>query len=677
MPTERKRSVVLGVILFAALIASFAFGRWSGSGDAEHASRAGAEASRHADHAEPAPEMWTCSMHPQIKLPKPGQCPICGMDLIPVHSDGRADSDGEMPNLRRLKMSATAAGLAAIETEPVRRAFVPKEVRMVGKVDYDETRVRTIAAWVPGRIDRLYVDYTGIEVKEGEHLVWLYSPELRTAQEELLQAKAASRELKRSDLGSLRGSAKATMEAAREKLRLLGLTPDQIREVERRGTPTDHVTIYAPIGGTVVHKGASQGMYVKTGMSIYEIADLSKVWVQLDAYESDMSWIRYGQEVQFTTEAYPGETFRGQIAFIDPILDPKTRTVKVRVNVDNQRGKLKPEMFVRAVVRARVAGSGKVMAPELSGKWIGPMHPEVVRDEPGPCPVCGMPLVKAEDLGYEVASDESAPLIIPASAPLITGERAVVYVKLPDMEEPTFEGREIVLGPRAGTHYIVRSGLAEGEEVVVKGNFKIDSSLQIQARPSMMSAEGVAGGGAHDHGGYEAAKAPAKEGAEAGSVAVSAEFREELGFLYQTYLGLQEALAKDDLTTAKDSYARVGNSVREVDMALVTGHAHMVWMDLSQRISNSVASGKDASDLAAARNVFASLSPEMIQLVKTFGTPVEMSLAQAFCPMARNGEGARWLQVGEEISNPYFGQQMLRCGEIEQRFGDTHGGHEH
>ena len=489
MTRDRKPSRATRAAL--ALVAAIAFQCSSSPGDVGPDESMPPSTS---DVASAVGETWTCAMHPQIRLPRPGPCPICGMDLIPVDDAGGGRDDAAE---RTLVMSPEAVALANIQTAPVERDVVAKEVRMVGKVDYDETRVRKIAAWAPGRIDRLYVDFTGVEVKDGDHLVYVYSPELRTAQDELLQARRAAREIAQSRSAILRESSTATVEAAREKLRLLGLTPDQIDEIERRGTPSDHLTIYAPIGGTVVKKHAFEGMYVETGTPIYEIADLSKLWVRLDAYESDMSWIRYGQHVEFTTEAYPGELFHGRVAFIEPTLNPRTRTVKLRVNVENPDGKLKPEMFVRAVVRAGVTEGGKVMDPELAGKWIAPMHPEIVRDEPGTCPICGMDLVRAEDYGYVASDPEATPLLIPASAPLITGERAVVYVKLPDTEQPTFEGREIVLGPRAGDHYVVRDGLAEGERVVVRGNFKLDSALQIQARPSMMSSPDRAAEGAH------------------------------------------------------------------------------------------------------------------------------------------------------------------------------------
>jgi Cu(I)/Ag(I) efflux system membrane fusion protein len=201
-----------------------------------------------------------------------------------------------------------------------------------------------------------------------------------------------------------------------------------------------------------------------------------------------MMWIRYGQEVEFTTEAYPGEVFKGKITFISPTVDAKTRTIKLRVNVANSSGKLKPEMFVKSVVNSKVAGAGLVMEPQMAGKWICPMHPSVIKGTPGQCDICQMELVTTESLGYVNANlPKEAPLVIPATAPLITGKRAVVYVQVPDANQPLFEGREIVLGPRAGDYYLVKSGLSEGEIVVTKGNFKIDSALQIQAKPSMMS----------------------------------------------------------------------------------------------------------------------------------------------------------------------------------------------
>jgi len=430
-------------------------------------------------------QKWTCSMHPEVIKDKPGKCPKCGMDLIPMPTDttiGVGTSE--------LAISEEAAKLMEIETSVVQRKFVTNEIRMVGKIDYDEARIKNITAWVPGRIDRLYVDFTGITVNKGDHMVYLYSPQLISAQAELLQASKAAGSIRMGTSDLVKRSTLATLEATREKLRLLGLDDEQIGNIENSGKPQTHITINSPIGGIVIHKNATEGMYVNTGTPIYRIADLSRLWVKLDAYESDLPWIRYGQEVEFTTQAYPGQVFKGTISFIDPVLNDKTRTVKVRVNVDNTEGKLKPQMFVKAVVRSKIAAGGKVMAPEMAGKWICPMHPDVVKTEAGSCNICGMDLVTTESLGFiKTETPEKAPLVIPASAPLITGKRAVVYVQLPNTEKPTYQGREIVLGLRAGDHYIVESGLQEGEIVVTNGNFKIDSAMQIQAKPSMMNPQ--------------------------------------------------------------------------------------------------------------------------------------------------------------------------------------------
>jgi Cu(I)/Ag(I) efflux system membrane fusion protein len=353
---------------------------------------------------------------------------------------------------------------------------------------------------VPSRLDRLFVDYTGIAVRKGDHMAEVYSPNLIATQQELIQAIETERLLENSPIDVVRSRQAASVQSARDRLRLWGLDAQQIDEIVERGEPLEHVTINSPATGIVIEKNAFQGETVETGTRLFTIADLTKVWIQLDAYESDLAWLHYGQHVDFVTEAWPGETFEGRISFIDPVLDDRTRTVKVRLNVDNADGRLKPEMFVRATVHAPITAAGIIVDPELANMWMCPMHPEVVSDEPGDCSVCGMELVPTAELGFRLLDYEELPLVIPSTAPLITGKRAVVYVAVPDVDRPTYQGRDVILGPRVGDWYVVESGLAEGESVVVNGGFKIDSELQIRAQPSMMSPSGGSPPPGHQHG---------------------------------------------------------------------------------------------------------------------------------------------------------------------------------
>lgn len=435
-----------------------------------------------------AKTIWTCSMHPQVREEKPGLCDFCAMDLIPL------DPDAGSGQPRMITFSEQAVKLMEIQTQLVERKELSHQVRLVGKIALDETQTKTITAWVPGRIDRLFVDYTGIAVRPGDHMVELYSPDLITAQAEFLQSLKSAEGLDESS-ELVANSIRQTLRAAREKLALLGLTAQQIADIEKAGTPLDRLTIYAPMGGIVIDKKATEGTYVKTGTPIYTIADLSKLWVLLDAYESDLPWIQYGQTLQFSTPSLPGEVFTGRISFISPVLNDRTRSVKVRAVVDNPDGMLKPNMLVSAFVDTPVSEQGPAIATDLAGKWICPMHGEIVKDKTGICDICQMDLVAAETLGLPSKTDDTLPLAVPASAVLITGralDKAVVYVQIEGADMPSFLGKEVSLGPRAGDYYIVKDGLMAGERVVINGNFKIDSEMQIQARPSMMTSSGEA-----------------------------------------------------------------------------------------------------------------------------------------------------------------------------------------
>lgn len=590
--------------------------------------------------------LWTCSMHPQFKLPEKGPCPICAMDLIPME-EGTGSQDAV------LKMSPGAMKLAEIRTSFVERRVAEAELRFVGKIDYDETRIKTITSWMPGRLDRLYVDYTGVPVKKGDHLVSLFSPDLISAQEELIQAIRAVKELAGSSNKFIKSTARSTVKATREKLRLLGVTAEQIAKLERTNKVEEALTIYAPTGGIVVHKNAMEGMYVKTGSPIYRIADLSFVWVYLEAYETDLPWLRYGQTVDFETEAYPGELFSGRISFIDPILDTRTRTVKIRVNTPNKNGRLKPGMFVRATVKARMAKGGQILDNALAGKWISPMHPEVVKDKPGGCDVCGMPLVRAESLGLAHSKEETAlPLLVPRSAVLLTGTRAVVYLKKPG-EHAEFEGKTIILGPRVGAFYIVKSGLKEGDEVVSHGAFKIDSALQIQAKPSMMSQAKED----PDHSGHKHDEPVSSIELEEN---IKTELRSQLTPIIRDYLAIQTQLAEDASAKVRQASGGLATTIKALAQVKVSNRR---WTQLTDDLFSAAEKLSTRTTIKEQRADFSAVTQTLIVVLNSAGSP--KTVDQVSCPMAFGGLGGTWLQAPGEIANPYFGASMLRCGDVD------------
>lgn len=474
---------------------------------------------------------WTCSMHPQVRLPNPGKCPICGMDLIPVS---------------QLKSLDDRAG---VETELVTRRELFKEIRTVGKIDYNETRVADITARMDGRVDRLYVDFTGIDVENNDHLVDIYSPSLVVAQEELLRALDASERQRPGAAGVADQFLRANLESARDKLRLWGILPEQIAEFERTRQPRDRVTLYAPIRGTVIEKNVRVGQYVKEGDLLYRIAELDPIWLYLDLYEYDIAWVRYGQSVDVSLEAMPGETIRGMVTFIDPFLNESTRTVKVRVNLPNPDRRLKPGMYASAAIRVRLNADGSASPTGLEGKFACPMHPEVIQDQPGKCSICqmelrqipkrgpfayagqmanhsthagqGLPPAEAsarpatppsQSITLDAGGDQpptALPLAIRASAVLDTGRRKIAYRKQAD---GAFELVQLSVGPRAvGTdeegqtnvYYTVLDGLSEEDEVVVRAGFLLDSQRQIEGLPSLFFPAGAAPAASHaGHGGH-------------------------------------------------------------------------------------------------------------------------------------------------------------------------------
>lgn len=366
-------------------------------------------------------EIWTCSMHPQIRKDAAGKCPICAMDLILLNQSSTAVMDSDA-----IHFSEDAAALANVSTSIVSSQKPVKEVRLYGKVQADERLLQNQVAHIGGRIEKLLVNFTGEPVRKGQLLAIIYSPDLVTAQQELIEA-AKSKQLQPE-----------IYEAAMEKLMQWMLTEKQIAQIENSGKVKTNFEVYSNTSGIVTARRVNTGDHVSEGSVLYDIANLSSVWVLFDAYESDLPFLKVGNPISFTLQALPGKTFSANIKFIDPVIDPVNRVAKVRVEVGNAGAKLKPEMFATGMVKASL-------------------------------------------------NEYTDKLVIPRSAVLWTGKRSIVYVKQPDTQDINFKMREIELGPMLGNSYVVLSGLTEGEEIVTDGTFSVDAAAQLAGKPSMMN----------------------------------------------------------------------------------------------------------------------------------------------------------------------------------------------
>lgn len=607
---------------------------------------------------------WTCSMHPNIRLPKPGQCPLCFMDLIP---EAAGDDEGDAP---RITWSQRARTLARVETTEVAHREVSCSVRLSGKIAPDETRIRYISSYVPGRLDRLFVDFTGIMVRKGDHLAEIYSPGLMVSQRELIlamdrldRAKAAT-----PPNESAMTTAQSVVDAARRKLELAGVPRDEIERLAKERNPSENVRIDAPSHGWVLERQGYAGMYVETGTRLFTVVDLYRVWAQLEAYELDMPFLRIGQAVAFEAEAQPGRVFDGRVAYVDPSLNDRTRTVKVRVNVENADLRLRPGMFVRARVNVRIGELGRVLGNELAGKWICPMHPEVVKDQNAPCDHCGMDLVRAESIGHaEAAPAGERPLAVPASAVLLTGNRAVVYVETEREGKADYEGRRVELGPRADDWYVVLDGLAPGERVVTRGALAIDSALQIKAKPSLIGAmeadASTPGDGAHGDSGPDAADKHAHR------AVAGAAYHATAKPIIDACLDLSAALAADDLAGARGAAARAVAAAKNARPDGLPDADAPEFTARVQAISAALPAEAAAASLDDLRGKLPEVTAALESYLRTFGHDRAGPIFRAYCPMAFQNKGAAWLQAGETIQNAYFASKMLRCGEIRARIG--------
>jgi len=601
---SKKTLIYLGVLILGILLGWLLFGR-SGTSSTE------AMPDNHSLSDHKPGTVWTCSMHPQIRSDKPGSCPICGMDLIPLQSE---EETGDVAAQYTVKLSDAAMKIAEVSMSTVERKAPYKEVYLPGKVMPDERKIAQLTARYPGRIEKLFVNFTGQKVRKGEVLAKIYSPELVTAQRELFEAI------------KFKEANPKYYAAARQKLKLWDLTDSQIDQIEQSGDVIFYFDVQSPLSGTVTKREVALGDYVKEGNSLFEVVDLSHVWVMFDAYENDIPWIKLRDQISFTIKSIPGKEFKSTVTFIDPVLDRMARVVKVRTELNNPNDVLKPEMLASGLLRTMLPGSREA-------------------------------------------------LVVPKSSVLWTGKKAVVYV-MTDDHNNMFQYREIDLGAEAGDYYVVKAGLQEGEMVASNGVFKIDAAAQLKGEKSMMNPEGgkqsMGGHAGMDMGGDKKPDVESKDDKNASSMenmkmdmSVNMDFKMQLTSVYKSQLDLQKAFLASDVSKVQKAVPAVEAKLGNVDMSLVKGDMHNHWMTTVKSLNESLSRMKKSGDMEQQRLAYADFSDALYSAIKMFGTMGEPIYYQ-FCPMARNGAGAYWLSATREIKNPYYGDAMLTCGETKE-----------
>ena len=537
-------------------------------------------------------QKWTCSMHPQIMQPEAGDCPICGMDLIPVKTSA------EGLNANEFKLTKNAMALANIQTSTVGNSTSKDAtIKLSGKIGENEEANVVQTSYFSGRVERLNISSTGQEVKKGQLLATIYSPELFAAQQELITASSSKE------------SRPALYKAVRNKLKLWKISESQIDQIEASRKVKQNFPIYATVSGTVLVKLVEQGDYVKQGQTLLKITNLNMVWALFDVYENQVELFKKGQDITVTSAAYPNKEFKMKVDFIDPTLNSVTRTVKLRVILNNKKREFKTGMFVEGTIENTI-------------------------------------------------SDKEQGLMIPSSAILWTGERSVVYLKT-NPDEPIFEMKEITIGKQLGEQYEVIDGLERGDEIVTNGTFTVDASAQLQGKKSMMNKEGEETMTGHEgHLGMEMSSITKNK-----RLKVSVKFQEQLKIVFNNYIKLKDALVKDDADDVIIEAKNTLSSLTKVDIKLLKDEkAHTDWMVLHKEIKSSVSSISEETNIKAHRSHFKRLSMHLTSAIETFG--INEIVYSQYCPMADNNNGAYWLSEQKKVINPYFGEAMLTCGEV-------------
>jgi multidrug efflux pump subunit AcrA (membrane-fusion protein) len=522
------------------------------------------------------------------------------MDLIPVYEEGAEESDAGAIRIDPVTMQNMG-----VRSAPVERRSLSREIRTVGRIDYNEKRVEHIHTKVKGWVERLFVDFTGEEVRKGAPLLSIYSPELVSTQEEYLLALKYKKSLGESSFESISEGADSLLNSTRKRLELWDISPRQIAELEQQGEVRKTLTLHSPTKGVVIDKRVQEGMFVEPGKNLYTIADISQVWVYADIYEYELPWLSVGQEAEMTLSYLKGKTFRGKITYIYPFLDKKTRTVKVRIEFDNPDWELKPDMYSNVKIQSKVADST---------------------------------------------------LVVPVEAVLRSGERDVVIVM---REEGKFQPRNVQIGAEGEGYYQVLSGLTDGDVVVTSAQFLIDSESKLkeainkmlEARKAKMDTDTVLDQGkmepeAHKDHEEEVTKPIAP---------LPQEVRTAMGRILDDYLIIQQKLKGDTLDGVQPVAVEIATLSEKVK-SLDKDHAlHQTTAGITGSVPEML-----SGDIKRAREGFKKISRALTDYVKR-GDPEgskKQGLKIFYCPMVKE----EWIQKGDSVENPFYGKAMLKCG---------------
>ena len=593
---EMKNILTYTALLLVGLLLGYLFfgGSHSPDGVSDHV------AEEHMD--DEGNIIYTCSMHPQVRQNEPGDCPICGMELIPADNSSRqsaADND------YTLTMTNAAVKLADIQTSRVAYGMPVHTFTLPGRVVENKNNVSAITAHYPGRIRDLFVDYEGTFVREGQKLASIYSPELIAAQQELLETVKYREQNPR------------LYEASRRKLLLWEFPESTIDEIEQSGEIMTELDFVSPVSGYVSEIAIAREEHVMEGGLMYRVVDLSEVWIDFQAYESNVSEIEEGDMIRFSVKALPGREFESEVIYVDPFLDNESRSVTIRAEIDNPESRLKPGMLAQAEIRTSISAEQTLLVPRSAVMW--------------------------------------------------TGRRSVVYVQIPDRATPEFEAREVEIGQRAGDFYVVASGLTEGDLVVTNGTFKIDSAAQLSDKLSMMNRRsrisdierGMTNGEVDemDHSDHQMEEMAAADTTEAHL------HDDHLTILVDHYLQMKNALTRDQFEMARNQLEMFAAEVREnSDMIDHDDHSEM-HREHHQAMVSAVTEAENAESLESFRLAFKKISDELIKAIENQG--YEGTLFRQYCPMYEGG--SEWISTSEDIKNPFYGSMMHNCGETVER----------